>query len=167
MAQPKIGRIVIGAFFISLWLFAGVKPGGGAGHTTLPESERSTNSVGRDVPVAPQSASDGDCYADSGWRLSSTAASNHESVETESASQSPAVRSEVFALRDGLAAPDADEWADFAPVASTNTTRILTGDDFRRGFVMTRIGTNETHDFSAPSGAVVCADWEAFGADTA
>ncbi len=60
--------------------------------------------------------------------------------------------------------PVVDEWENFTPVTSTNTTRTLTGDDFRRGFVLVCVGTNETHDFSAPSNAVVCADWRAFGA---
>ena len=46
---------------------------------------------------------------------------------------------------------------------STNTTRTITGDDFRRGFVMTHVGTDETFDFSAPPDAAVCADWRAFG----
>lgn len=62
-------------------------------------------------------------------------------------------------------AVDADEWTDFAPIASTNTTRTLTGDDFRRGIVMYRIGTDEQFDFSAPPGATMCADWEAFASE--
>ena len=44
------------------------------------------------------------------------------------------------------------------------TTTTLTNTDFERGFVLTRIGTNEVFDFSAPSNAVVCADWLQFGA---
>ena len=40
----------------------------------------------------------------------------------------------------------------------------LTQEDFARGFVLTRIGTNEVHDFTAPSGAGICEDWNAFGA---
>ena len=51
-------------------------------------------------------------------------------------------------------------------ITSTNTERTITGDDFRRGFVMSRVGTDEVFDFSAPSNAVVCADWRAFGAAT-
>ena len=52
------------------------------------------------------------------------------------------------------------------PITSTNTTRTLTGDDFRRGFVMTSIGTGEDFDFSAPPDAAVCEDWRAFGSAT-
>ena len=66
----------------------------------------------------------------------------------------------------GDPAPATDEWSNFAPITSTNTTRTLTGDDFRRGFVMSRVGTDEQFDFAAPSNAVVCADWRAFGAAT-
>ena len=51
-------------------------------------------------------------------------------------------------------------------ITSTNTERTITGDDFRRGFVMSRVGTDEVFDFSAPSNAVVCADWRAFGSAT-
>ena len=51
-------------------------------------------------------------------------------------------------------------------ITSTNTTRTITGDDFRRGFVLSRVGTDEAFDFSAPTGATVCSDWRAFGAAT-
>lgn len=43
-------------------------------------------------------------------------------------------------------------------------SKVLNADDFARGFVLTRIGTNEVHDFTAPSNAVVCADWLKDGA---
>ena len=40
----------------------------------------------------------------------------------------------------------------------------LTPEDFERGFVLTRIGTNEVHDFNAPEDALINPDWLAFGA---
>ena len=49
-------------------------------------------------------------------------------------------------------------------VSSTNTTRTLTAEDFGRGFVMTRVGTDEEVNFSAPPNAVVCVDWLEDGA---
>ena len=52
------------------------------------------------------------------------------------------------------------------PITSTNTTRTLEAEDFERGFVMSRVGTDEAFDFSAPAGATVCSDWRAFGAAT-
>ena len=57
-----------------------------------------------------------------------------------------------------------DEWELLAPITSTNTTRTLEAEDFRRGFVLAGVGTGEQFDFSAPSNAVVCSDWLAFGA---
>ena len=42
--------------------------------------------------------------------------------------------------------------------------RPLSEEDFAAGIVLTGIGTGEEFDFSAPDGAEVCADWEAFGA---
>ena len=60
--------------------------------------------------------------------------------------------------------PVVDEWEDFTPITSTNTTRTLDGDDFRRGFVLARVGTDEVRDFSPPPEATVCVDWRAFGA---
>ena len=57
-----------------------------------------------------------------------------------------------------------DEWENFTPITSTNTTQTLTGDDFRRGFVLARVGMDEAHDFSPPPDATMCADWRAFGA---
>ena len=42
--------------------------------------------------------------------------------------------------------------------------RTLVSEDFARGFVLTGIGTDEMHDFSAPTNAVVCEDWLADGA---
>ena len=46
----------------------------------------------------------------------------------------------------------------------TITLATLTQDDFERGFVLTRIGTNEVHDFNAPEDAIINPDWLAFGA---
>ena len=66
----------------------------------------------------------------------------------------------------GDSAPVVDEWSDFVSITSTNTTRTLTGEDFRRGFVMTQIETGEEHDFSAPPDATIVSDWQAFGAAT-
>ena len=56
-----------------------------------------------------------------------------------------------------------------SPKLSPNSSPIthlssLTQEDFARGFVLTRIGTNELHNFTSPSGASICDDWKAFGA---
>ena len=54
--------------------------------------------------------------------------------------------------------------ASFVSSESNSTARTLSDEDFDRGLVLTRVGTNETFDFSAPADATVCADWRAFGA---
>ncbi len=48
--------------------------------------------------------------------------------------------------------------------SSDKTDRVLTVDDFAHGFVQTRIGTNETFDFTPPDKAEICSDWKSFGA---
>ena len=64
----------------------------------------------------------------------------------------------------GLRPGGQPDFAGFETITSTNTTRTLTAEDFERGFVMTRVGTGEEVDFTAPSNAVVCADWLEDGA---
>ena len=50
------------------------------------------------------------------------------------------------------------------PIASTNTTRTLTAEDFVRGFVMARVRTGEEIGFAPPSNATIISDWRSFGA---
>ena len=52
----------------------------------------------------------------------------------------------------------------FEPITSTNTTRAIEASDFERGFLLTRIGTDEEFDFTPPSNATIVSDWRAFGA---
>ena len=52
------------------------------------------------------------------------------------------------------------------PITSTNTTRTLEAADFERGFVMTRIGTDEEFDSTPPPNATIVSDWRSFGAAT-
>ena len=146
--QPKISRVLLGAFFLGMWLFASLKPesgnggdGGGGG---------GTNNV--QMVVGP------------GGGLQPL-----DSPGTVTNGMGQGFLNEIQPPQDGVIgdpSPVVDEWTDFAPITSTNTTRTITGDDFRRGFVQTRIGTGESFDFSAPSNAVVCTDWRAFGAAT-
>ena len=92
--QSKAGRVIFGSFFITMWIFASVKPNGGGNGGNL---------------------------------------------------RGPVPMGEIT-------------------ITSTNTTRTITGDDFRRGFVMSRVGTDGAFDFTPPAGATVCSDWRAFGA---
>ena len=51
--------------------------------------------------------------------------------------------------------------------ASTNAVAgevpALTTNDFERGFVLARVGTNEVFDFAPPEGATVCEKWQRRG----
>ena len=66
----------------------------------------------------------------------------------------------------GDPAPVTDQWSDFTPITSTNTTRTIAAEDFERGFIQTRIGTDEQFDFAPPPNATIVSDWRAFGAAT-
>ena len=50
------------------------------------------------------------------------------------------------------------------PPEPASGARPLTAEDFARGFVMTRVGTGEAFDFSAPSNAVISSEWRVRGA---
>ncbi len=47
--------------------------------------------------------------------------------------------------------------------ASRTAQQSLTDDDFERGFVMARVGTNEVFEFAAPENAAVVSDWKVSG----
>lgn len=141
--QTKAGRIILGTFFIAMWVIASTKPGDGGG-----SGDGDTNNI--------------QMVIDPGGGLqplvSPGAVTNNQQQGFQGGIQPP---------QGGMVgdpAPATDEWTDFTPITSTNTTRTLDGDDFRRGFVMYRIGTDEEFDFSAPPGATVCTDWRSFGA---
>ena len=141
--QSKVGRIVFGSFFVAMWLFGSVKPGDGGGG-----GGGGTNNVQMAV-----------CHGGGLQPLVSPGSFTN--------SQQHGLQGGIQPPQSGLLgdpAPVTDEWTDFMPITSTNTTRTLDGDDFRRGFVMFRIGMDEAIDFSAPPGATVCADWRSFGA---
>ena len=60
--------------------------------------------------------------------------------------------------------PENIDSGDVALVTSTNTPRVITAGDLKRGFIQTRIGTDEVFDFSPPTDATIVNDWRAFGA---
>lgn len=148
--RPKSGRVFLGTFFLAMWIIASVKPGGGnvGGGGDGGGDGGNTNNV--------------QMVIGSGGGL--------QPLVTPGAvtnSQQQGLQGGILPPQGGLVgdpAPVTDQWTDFTPITSTNTTWTLDGDDFRRGFVMTRIGTGEAFDFAAPSNSTVCADWEAFGA---
>ena len=147
--QPWGRRIAIAAFVVGMWVYASVKPGDGGSGGDGGGDGGGTNNIQMVIGPGglPQAGSPG----------AVTNTLGHGVV------------GEIRPIAGGVLgdpAPVVDEWSDFTPITSTNTTRTLTGEDFRRGFVMTQIETGEEHDFSAPPDATIVSDWQAFGAAT-
>ena len=147
--QPWGRRVVIAAFILGMWVYASVKPGDGDGGSGGDGGGDGggTNSIQMVIGPGglPQAGSPG----------AVTNTLGH------------GVMGEIRPIAGGVLGDPAlfeDEWSDFTPITSTNTTRMLTAEDFERGFVMARVGTSEGVDFSAPSNAVVCVDWLEDGA---
>ena len=149
--QPWGRRVVIAAFILGMWVYASVKPGDGDGGSRGDGGGDGggTNSIQMVIGPGglPQAGSPSAVTNTFGY----------------------GVVGEIRPIAGGVlgdSAPVVDEWSDFVSITSTNTTRTLTGEDFRRGFVMTQIETGEEHDFSAPPDATIVSDWQAFGAAT-
>ena len=145
--QSKTGRVVFGIMFLAFWLIASIKPSGdGNGGGSGGGDGGGTNNV--QMVVGPGSGL-GNVANVEELPITST------NVQLEGSTQ----------LGNGnIGTGNISTMATL--ITSTNTTRTITGDDFRRGFVMSRVGTGEAFDFSAPAGATVCSDWRAFGAAT-
>lgn len=148
--QSKAGRVILGTFFIAMWVIASTKPGdgGGNGGGDGGGGDGGTNNI--QMVIGP------------GGGLQPL-----DSPGAVTNGQQQGLHGGILPPQGGLVgdpAPVTDQWTDFTPITSTNTTRTLDGDDFRRGFVLTRVGTDEAFTFAAPAGANVRADWRAFGA---
>ena len=145
--QSNVGRVLFGTFFIAMWIYASVKPGDGGGNGGG-GGDGGTNNI--QMVIGPGSG---------------LQPMNLPGTVTNSLQQG--LMGGLLPPQGGMLgdpAPVTDQWADFTPITSTNTTRTLDGDDFRRGFVLTRIGTDEEFDFTPPSNATIVNDWRAFGA---
>ena len=147
--MPLKRQIAVVMFVVGMWVYASVKPGDGGSGGDGGGDGGGTNNIQMviDPGGLPQAGSPG----------AVTNTLGHGVV------------GEIRPIAGGVlgdSAPVVDEWSDFVSITSTNTTRTLTGEDFRRGFVMTQIETGEEHDFSAPPDATIVSDWQAFGAAT-
>ena len=148
--QPWGRRVAIAAFVVGMWVYASVKPGDGDGGSGGDGGGDGTNNV--QMVVGPVGG-----LQQMGSPGAVTNTLGHGIV------------GEIRPMAGGVLgdpAPLDDEWSDFVSITSTNTTRTLTGEDFRRGFVMTRVGTDEEFDFAPPQDATIVSDWQAFGAAT-
>ena len=150
--QMKAGRVILGTFFVAMWVIASTKPGdgGGNGGGEGGGGDGGTNNI--QMVIGP------------GGGLQPLVSPGAVTNNQQQGFQGGIQPSQGGLGLLGDPAPVTDQWADFTPITSTNTTRTLDGDDFRRGFVLTRVGTGEAFAFDAPAGAEVCADWRAFGA---
>ena len=145
--MPLKRQIAVVMFVVGMWVYASVKPGDGGGDGG--GDCGGTNNI--QMVIGPG----GLPHAGSPGAVTNTLGHG--------------VVGEIRPIAGGVlgdSAPVVDEWSDFVSITSTNTTRTLTGEDFRRGFVMTQIETGEEHDFSAPPDATIVSDWQAFGAAT-
>ena len=147
--HSRYGKAVLGFVFCGLFVLCATKPqGGGSGNGEQGTGNGGTNNV--QMVNGPGGLQPLD---------SPGTATNLLNEGLPGAIQQPTGGGTL-----GDPSPVTDAWADFTPITSPNTTRTLDADDFRRGFVMTGIGTDEAFDSSAPEGATVCADWLRFGA---
>ena len=152
--QPWGRRIAIVAFVVGMWAYASVKPG-----DISPERSEHCEAMSLEG-----CGSGGDGGGDGGGINNIQMVIGPGGLPQEGSPGAVTNTLDHGVLGDP--APVVDEWSDFTPITSTNTTRTLTGEDFRRGFVMTQIETGEEHDFSAPPDATIVSDWQAFGAAT-
>ena len=167
--QSKVGRVLLGTFFIALWVIASTKPGGGSGGgggdgggispersehceaMSLEGCDGGTNNVPQMVP---------------GPGVGNLQPMNLPGGEIQGLQGQAQFNPDLHPVNQPLGGGATFNLSGFEPISSTNTTCMLTAEDFERGFVMTRIGTDEELDFSAPPNATIVNDWMAFGAAT-
>ena len=147
--QTTIGRVLFGTFFLIMWVYASVKPGDGGGNGGGDGGgDGGTNNVPQ--MVGPPGGS-------SQMSLPGGALQQQAGLIGQHAGLQP-----VQPLNGGATL----NLSGLNPITSTNTLRMITADDFERGFVQTRIGTDEEFDFSPLANATIVSDWRAFGAAT-
>ena len=147
--QTTVGRILFGTFFLIMWVYASVKPGDGGGNGGgNGGGDGGTNNVPQ--MVGPPGGS-------SPMSLPGVALQQQAGLIGQPAGLQP-----VQPLNGG----ETLNLSGLNPITSTNTLRTITAEDFERGFVQTRVGTDEQFDFSPIANATIVSDWRAFGAAT-
>ena len=149
--QSKVGRVLLGTFFIALWVIASTKPGGGSGGGDGGGGDGGTNNVPQMVP---------------GPGVGNLQPMNLPGGEIQGLQGQAQFNPDLHPVNQPLGGGATLNLSGFEPISSTNTTRMLTAEDFERGFVMTRIGTDEELDFTPPPNATSVNGWMAFGAAT-
>ena len=143
--QTTVGRILFGTFFLIIWVYASVKPEGEG------NGEQGTGNGGGTNSVQQMAAGN---VANVGMLPISITNSN---VSVTASHLGQLVNGNIGTGNTSTMA---------TIITSTNTTHTIEAADFERGFVQTRIGTDEQFDFSPITNATIVSDWRAFGAAT-
>ena len=147
--QTTVGRILFGTFFLIMWVYASVKPGDGCGNGGGDGGgDGGTNNVPQ--MVGPPGGS-------SQMSLPGGALQQQAGLIGQHVGLQP-----VQPMNGGATL----NLSGLNPITSTNTLRTITAEDFERGFVQARVGTDEQFDFSPIANATIVSDWRAFGAAT-
>ena len=135
--QSKAGRVILGAAALSLWAFASTKQG--------------TSEVG-EVEGSATLDMENEENRRHGDREEWVSTNQHESAQ--------------ISIRDNSC-----QFVDKAPTGGEETPRlpssnnsVFSDSNSTPGYLLTHVGTNEVFSFDPPDGAIVCADWRAFGA---
>ncbi len=144
--QSNVGRILLGTFFIAMWIYASVKPGDGGGNGG---GDGGTNNVPQMVP---------------GPGVGNLQPMNLPGGEIQGLQGQAQFNPDLHPANHPLGGGETLSLSGFEPITSTNTTHTIEAADFERGFVMARVETGEGVDFAPPSNATIVNDWRAFGA---
>ena len=164
--QSNVGRVLFGTFFIAMWIYASVKPGEGGGNGGG-GGDGGTNNVPQMVPgpgvgnLQPMKLPGGVAQGLQGqpqFNPTLQPVNQPLGISPERSEHCEAMSLEGCGATFNLSG--------FEPMTSTNTTRTIAAEDFERGFIQTRIGTDEEFDFAPPPNATIVSDWRAFGAAT-
>ena len=123
--QSNVGRILLVTFFIAMWIYASVKPGDGGGNGG---GDGGTNNVPQMVP---------------GPVVGNLQPMNLPSGEIQGLQGQAQFNPDLHPANHPLGGGETLSLSGFEPITSTNTTHTIEAADFERGFVMTRIGTDE------------------------
>ena len=148
--QSNVGRVLLGTFFIAMWIYASVKPGDGGGNGGG-GGDGGTNNVPQMVP---------------GPGVGNLQPMNLPGGEIQGLQGQAQFNPDLHPANQPLGGGATLNLTGFEPITSTNATHTIEAVDFERGFVMTRIGTDEEFDFTPPPNATIVNDWRAFGAAT-
>ena len=163
--QSNVGRVLFGAFFIVMFLYGSIKPGDGGGNGGG-GGDGGTNNVPQMVP---------------GPGVGNLQPMNLPGGIAQGLQGQTQFNPMLQPVSQPLGGGATLNLSGFEPITSTNTTRTIEAEDFERGFIQTRIGTDEEFDFSPHpssdrlrgslrsgdmSNATIVNDWRAFGVST-